>query len=87
MIQFEKDVYVHIEQVENVHPKPLENGFYVNTLYRVFGIFSASETSEAYFILCNNENQFWYISNRHVRFSGIYKNYTAPHISLDSFQE
>jgi hypothetical protein len=35
--------------------------------YRVIGVHSPSETSECYFILSNDRNEVWFISNRHCR--------------------
>lgn len=64
------DFYVQIVEMEGPKapiPKPLENGFLPNKPYKVYGAYSPSETSEAYFILCNERNEFWFISTRHTR--------------------
>ena len=38
-------------------PLPLQNGFSADRLYRVLGIYNASESSDAFFILANDRNQ------------------------------
>ncbi len=48
-------------------PLPLQNGFSESVAYRVLGVHSPSETSEAYFILSNDRDEVWFISNRHLR--------------------
>jgi hypothetical protein len=48
-------------------PLPLESGFSEKTQYKVLGVHSPSETSEAYFVLCNDRDEVWFISNRHFR--------------------
>ncbi len=53
------------------HPLPLESGFSLERSYRVLGIYNPSETSEAYFMLPNDRDELWFISNRHLRFAGL----------------
>lgn len=53
-------------------PKPLSNGFSENIAYQVLGLHSASETSEAYLILANDQDELWFISNKHVRAHGCF---------------
>jgi hypothetical protein len=63
-------LWVDVRQLEGPRapqPLPLENGFTEGTSYKVLGIHSASETSEAYFVLCNDRDEVWFISNRHLR--------------------
>lgn len=48
-------------------PRPLSSGFSPDRAYRVLGLHCPSETSEAYFILCNDRNEVWFISNQHFR--------------------
>ncbi|MGI8565624.1 MAG: hypothetical protein ACR2LZ_03980 [Pyrinomonadaceae bacterium] len=70
MICIEPGLYVVIEEAEHERapqPFPLTNGFSHSYAYRVLGVYSASETSEAYFILSNDRNEIWFISNRHLR--------------------
>lgn len=65
------EIYVEIKQMvgeDAPRPLPLSKGFSENKLYKVYGIETHSETSEAYFILVNDKNEFWWISNRHIRF-------------------
>lgn len=74
MLAFNERMLVRIVQHENVRspqPRPLENGFSEGRVYRVLGIYSPSETSEAYFVLSNDREEVWFISNRHCRFAGL----------------
>jgi hypothetical protein len=48
-------------------PLPLSSGFSEQVAYRVLGVHSPSETGEAYFILSNDRDEVWFISNRHFR--------------------
>lgn len=76
MISFEDGVYVRIEEAKGLRaptPKPLESGFDNDHAYRVLGIFTLSETAEAYVIMSNERDEVWFISNRHVRTVGIQK--------------
>lgn len=52
-------------------PKPLASGFVTEHAYRVLGMFSPSETSDAYLILSNERDELWFICNRHLRTAGI----------------
>lgn len=64
------ELWVRVEQSERPnapHPLPLPNGFSSDRIYRVLGLHCPSETSEAYFILCNDRNEVWFISNQHFR--------------------
>lgn len=68
MITIEPGLYVRIEELEDgPKPEPLHSGFSHGIAYRVLGLHSPSETSEAYLILSNDKNEIWFISNRHVR--------------------
>ena len=70
MIYLEPGLYVTIEQLETdlaPVPKPLNHGFSADVAYRALGAFSMSESGEAFFILSNDENEIWFISNRHLR--------------------
>jgi hypothetical protein len=63
-------VWVTVLQLEGPRaprPLPLESGFEEGVQYKVLGVHSPSETSEAYFILCNDRDEVWFISNRHFR--------------------
>ena len=84
MLTFNPNLFVRIQEVEGPRapvPRPLENGFSVNRLYRVLGIYTPSETAEAYFILPNDRDEIWFISQRHVRF-GLLQEGTAHHLPL-----
>ncbi len=68
MIYIERGLYVTIEQLpQQALPLPLENGFSKKNSYLVLGAFSISESGEAYFILSNDRDEIWFISNRHLR--------------------
>lgn len=68
MIAYEHGLYVRIaELAKGPHPRPLSSGFNSDTAYRVLGIYSPSETAEAYLTLSNDCDELWFISNRHVR--------------------
>lgn len=83
MISFENGLYVKVHELAHgPTPLPLKSGFSADQAYRVLGVFSPSESSEAYFILANDEDQMWFISNRHLRFVGISKESTAPRFEL-----
>jgi hypothetical protein len=64
------DLWVVVQQSERPNaprPLPLESGFSLGTRYKVMGLHCPSETSEAYFILCNDRNEVWFVSNQHFR--------------------
>ena len=85
MLTFNQNLFVRIQEVEGTRapvPRPLENGFSVNLLYRVLGIYTPSETAEAYFILPNDRDEIWFISQRHVRF-GVLKEGETHHLPLN----
>ncbi len=70
MMFVQPGLYVSIEEMAGdaaPQPRPLEHGFNSETAYLVLGAFSLSESGEAFFILSNNEDQVWFISNRHLR--------------------
>ncbi len=48
-------------------PKPLQNGFSRRFAYLALGAFSLAESGEAFFILANDRDEIWFISNRHLR--------------------
>jgi hypothetical protein len=83
MIDCERGLYVVIEQrAKGPAPFPLDHGFGVSAAYRVLGIYSPSESSECWLILSNDENQLWYISQRHVRTHSILPNSLELHRDL-----
>ncbi|HEY3780125.1 MAG TPA: hypothetical protein VGL56_03500 [Fimbriimonadaceae bacterium] len=64
------DLWVVVQQSERPNaprPLPLESGFTSGFRYKVLGLHCPSETSEAYFILCNDRDEVWFISNQHFR--------------------
>lgn len=72
-IYIEKDLYARIKRLpDGSRPLPLSSGFSDAVAYRVLGFHSASETSEAYFILANDLAQPWFISNRHLGLVGVF---------------
>ena len=67
-------MFVRVQQLEGPRspvPRPLESGFSAGRLYRVLGLHSPSETSDAYFILANDRDELWFICQRHLRFAGL----------------
>lgn len=84
MLAYNKDLFVRIQEFDGPRapmPRPLESGFSRNRLYRVLGIYSPSETAEAYFILPNDRDEIWFISQRHLRF-GALEDSGAQHLPL-----
>jgi hypothetical protein len=70
MVCLEPGLYVRIVEMRGERaplPRPLASGFNEDTAYRVLGLHSASETSEAYLILSNDRDELWFISNKHAR--------------------
>lgn len=68
MLDYHKGLFVKIEELAIAPaPYPLQHGFCKEKAYRVLGIYNASESSEAYFILPNDSDQIWFISQRHLR--------------------
>ncbi len=79
------DLYVRTQSLTGSRapqPIPHENGFSDATAYRVLGLYSPSETSEAYFILSNERDEVWFISNRHLRTVGVLPGATALRFPL-----
>lgn len=72
-IAFNEKMHVYIKEfpADFPIPKPLSNGFSEDKVYKVYGIFAPSETSEYYFILVNDDGRIYFISNRHLRFAGL----------------
>lgn len=66
-----------------LQPKPLSSGFSEDIAYRVLGLHSASETSEAYLILSNDHEELWFISNKHVRAHGLFPGSTLLRFPAD----
>ncbi len=68
MTPLEPGLYLRIQQLPNgPHPLPLNCGFSHGYAYRALGLFNPSETSDSYFVLSNDREEVWFISNRHVR--------------------
>lgn len=65
-------------------PRPLSNGFSAHTAYRVLGLHTPSETSEAYFILSNDRDEVWFVSNRHFRTHALLPDQTAFRLPVAS---
>ncbi len=73
MIFIEPGIYVRVQELPNrAHPMPLQSGFSTDIAYRALGMHSASEKSECYFILANDRDETWFISNKHLRIVGVY---------------
>jgi len=83
MICLEPGLYLRVQQLpERAAPFPLQSGFSVDVAYRALGIYSPSETSECYFILANDRDETWFISNRHLRVVGLFPERSDTHFSL-----
>ena len=68
MIDYERCLYVVIQELpKGPSPFPLEHGFSAGVAYRVLGIYNPSESGECWLIMSNDDDQLWYISQRHVR--------------------
>ena len=77
----QEELWVVVHEFEGPNapcPKPLASGFSPEKAYRVLGLHCPSETSEAYFVLCNDRGELWFISNRHFRVEGA-ESYSRPH--------
>lgn len=80
MIAFHPHLFVRVQELESPRapqPRPLENGFSAQRLYRVLGVANASESSDAFFILANDRDEMWFICQRHLRFGALID--TAAH--------
>ncbi|MFC6590729.1 hypothetical protein ACFP81_00875 [Deinococcus lacus] len=80
MLAYNSDLFVRIEEVEGDRapvPKPLSSGFSPERAYHVLGVYNPSETSDAYFILCNDREELWFICQRHLRFAGLHSSAAA----------
>ena len=85
MLAYHSDLFVRIEEMQGERapmPKPLNSGFSTDKAYHVLGVFSPSETSDAYFILCNDRDELWFICQRHLRFAGLHHS-SAPYLPLN----
>lgn len=84
MIYIQNGLYVAIRQLENpvAPPFPLASGFSEKFAYLVLGAFSMSESGEAYFIMSNDRDEIWFISNRHLRSCKFRPNATEFRIEL-----
>ena len=68
MTTLEPGLYVRIEESgDGPRPFPLVSGFSVGQAYRALGLSNPTETSGAYFVLSNDNDEIWLISNCHVR--------------------
>ncbi len=83
-INFEPNLYVEIVELElGPAPLPLENGFSAGRTYRIVGLYTPSETGEAYLILPNDRREMWFISNRHTRIVGVF---AGTNLHIDNYQ-
>ena len=80
MLAFTQDLFVVVKEMDSErapHPRPLSSGFSNGTAYRVLGVHTPSETAEAYFILSNDRDEVWFVSNRHFRTHALMPGTTA----------
>ncbi|MGH6610284.1 MAG: hypothetical protein ACRECQ_08515 [Burkholderiaceae bacterium] len=87
MIYIEPGVYLRVQQLPHgPHPLPLQSGLRSEFAYRALGVFSPSETSECYFIVANDRDETWFISNRHFRVVGLFPERSETRFSLASLR-
>ncbi len=68
MIYLQDGLYVRVQELpQGPAPLPLKSGFDATKAYRALGIYTASESSECFFVLSNDRDEVWFISNRHLR--------------------
>jgi hypothetical protein len=70
MIYIQSGLYLRVELLEKEDaplPNPLHSGFSTEFAYLALGAFTLSESGEAYFIMSNDRDEIWFISNRHLR--------------------
>ncbi len=73
MIHLEPGLYLRVQELpERAPPMPLQSGFAIDVAYRALGIYSPSETGECYYIVVNDRDETWFISNRHFRVVGLF---------------
>lgn len=75
MTAFHPQMFVRLQHLQGERaplPLPLSSGFSENRAYRVLGIFNASESSDAFFMLANDRDELWFICQRHLRFAGLH---------------
>ena len=86
MLSFTDCLFVTVKEMGGdraPRPLPLQSGFSDNVAYRVLGVHSPSETGEAYFILSNDRDEVWFISNRHLRTRELRPDTTALRFALE----
>jgi hypothetical protein len=89
MIALQPGLYLRVEQLDGPRapqPLPLPNGFGPETAYLALGLYSPSETSEAYVVLSNDRDEVWFISNRHLRTVALRPQSTALRLPLDALR-
>lgn len=85
MVTLLPGLYLRVEPFDGPRapqPQPLASGFSRDTAYLALGLYSPSETSEAYVILSNDRDEVWFISNRHLRTAGLRPASTALRLPL-----
>jgi hypothetical protein len=89
MIYIQPGLYLVVEQLESETappPAPLQSGFSTDVAYLALGAFSLSESGEAFFVLSNDRDEIWFISNRHLRTHVLLRDSTAFRIPLSNGQ-
>ena len=85
MICLTPGLFVRVVEYPNgPMPRPLHSGFSQDTAYRVLGLYNPSETSEGYFVISNDRDEVWYISQRHFRTVALLPESTAFRAPLAS---
>jgi hypothetical protein len=89
MIFVQPGLYLRVEELEGETapaPSPLQSGFSRDVAYLALGAFSLSESGEAFFVLSNDRDEIWFISNRHLRTHMLRPNSTEFRLPLQAAQ-
>ena len=83
MLTLEPGLYLRVQELANgPTPFPSRSGFSSDVAYRALGLYNPSETADAYFILANDRDEIWFISNRHLRCIGLLPSLLATRLPL-----
>lgn len=73
-LTFNEKMHVYVEVPEKVPgKKPVFSGFSKDKLYKVYGIYAPAhpiESGESHYILINDEDEIYFISNKYLKFAG-----------------
>lgn len=72
MMWLKAGIMVRIEQLSGDRapvPLPLSSGFSIDKEYEIMGMWTPSESADAFAVLINDFDQIWYICTRHLRYT------------------